>query len=59
MIDDNTAFAAKLRAAGREATHFVRKGMPHGYYFFPHVFKEGDEAFEAANGFLGRVFSEG
>jgi acetyl esterase len=56
MIDDNTAFATKLREAGREVTHFVRAGMPHGYYFFPHLFREGDEAFAAAKAFFGRVF---
>jgi hypothetical protein len=30
----------------------VRAGMPHGYYFFPGLFKEGDEAFAAIARFL-------
>jgi acetyl esterase len=56
LIDDNTAFAEKLRGAGRDVTHFVREGMPHGYYFFPHLLKQGDEAFAAVKSFFGRVF---
>ena len=53
MIDDNRAFAEKLRAAGNEHVEmFVRDGMPHGYYFFPGLLKEGDEAFAAVGRFL-------
>jgi acetyl esterase len=33
--------------------HFVRERMPHGYYFFPKLLKEGDEDFEAISRFLG------
>jgi acetyl esterase/lipase len=56
MIDDNRAFADKLRDAGcRLVEHFVRDGMPHGYYFFPGVFKQGDEAFGAIRDFLGKT----
>src|SRR5262249_32442408 len=48
LVDDNRAFAQKLRAAGvGKVEHFVREGMPHGFYFFPGMFKEGDEAFAA------------
>ncbi len=55
LIDDNSAFAAKLKAAGNaQVEHFVRERMPHGYYFFPHLLKEGDEAFSAAAAFLQR-----
>jgi acetyl esterase len=53
LIDDNYAFARKLRENGNERVeHFVSKWMPHGYYFFPGLFKEGDEAFAAINRFL-------
>lgn len=52
LVDDNRAFVAKMHAAGRTAEHFVREGMPHGYYFFPGVFREGDEAFAAIKTFL-------
>ncbi|MPZ39143.1 MAG: alpha/beta hydrolase fold domain-containing protein [Rhizobiales bacterium] len=53
LIDDNRAFAQKLRKCGNERVeHFVRDAMPHGYYFFPGLFKEGDEAFAAIARFL-------
>jgi acetyl esterase/lipase len=55
LVDENGAFVAKLRAASRAAEHFVREGMPHGYYFFPGVFREGDEAFAAIKAFLART----
>src|SRR5215813_5747056 len=53
LVDDNRAFAQKLRAAGvGKVEHFVREGMPHGFYFFPGMFKQGDEAFAAIAAFL-------
>jgi acetyl esterase len=53
LIDDNCAFAQKLRENGNQRVeHFVSEGMPHGYYFFPGLFKEGDEAFAAIARFL-------
>jgi acetyl esterase len=52
LVDENRAFVEKLRAAGRPVEHFVREGMPHGYYFFPGVFAQGDEAFAAIRKFL-------
>ncbi|MBX9774554.1 MAG: alpha/beta hydrolase [Xanthobacteraceae bacterium] len=55
LVDDNRAFVARLKAAGRDAEHFVREGMPHGYYFFPGVFRQGDEAFAAIKTFLARA----
>ena len=56
LVDDNRAFAAKLRAVGGiKVEHFVRDRMPHGFYFFPGIFKEGDEAFAAIATFLGRA----
>lgn len=53
LIDENRAFARKLRMSGNECIeHFVSEAMPHGYYFFPGLFKEGDEAFAAIAHFL-------
>jgi acetyl esterase len=53
LVDDNRAFAQKLRAAGvKTVEHFIREGMPHGFYFFPGMFKQGDEAFTAIATFL-------
>jgi acetyl esterase len=58
VIDENTAFAARLRAAGNGfVEHFVRQGMPHGYYFFPGIFREGDEAFAAVQRLITAVFN--
>jgi acetyl esterase len=58
LLDDNRAFVRKLRAAGGgEVEHFVREGMPHGFYFFPGMFKQGDEAFAAIAEFLRRTFA--
>jgi acetyl esterase/lipase len=48
--------APPLRAAGAtEVEHFVREGMPHGFYFFPGMFKQGDEAFTAVARFLEQI----
>src|SRR5262252_7414345 len=53
LVDDNRAFAQKLRAAGgKKVEHFVREAMPHGFYFFPGMFEQGDEAFAAIARFL-------
>jgi acetyl esterase len=56
LADDNRAFAQKLRAAGgKTVEHFIREGMPHGFYFFPGMFEQGDEAFAAIAAFLKRA----
>ncbi|MBZ6075303.1 alpha/beta hydrolase [Microvirga puerhi] len=57
IVDDNLAFVRKLREASNvHVEHFVRERMPHGYYFFPGLLKEGDEAFSAVADFLqGRM----
>ncbi|RDI60804.1 alpha/beta hydrolase [Microvirga subterranea] len=53
IVDDNLAFVRKLRDSGNgEVVSFVRERMPHGYYFFPGLLKEGDEAFDAIAEFL-------
>jgi acetyl esterase len=57
MIDDNRAFAAKLRDAGVEAEGFEREEMPHGYYFFPDLLPQGDEALRAVGHFLNKRFA--
>jgi acetyl esterase len=58
LVDDNRAFAEKLRAAGgAHVEHFIREGMPHGFYFFPGLFRQGEEAFAAIGKFLERVFA--
>jgi acetyl esterase len=58
LLDDNRAFAQKLRAAGGlQVEHFVRERMPHGFYFFPGMFREGDEAFAAIAAFLDRALA--
>ncbi len=55
MIDDNTAFAAKLGQSGVMVEHLIRPRMPHGYYFFPHLLPDGEVAFAAIAAFLRRV----
>jgi acetyl esterase len=53
IVDDNFAFVRKLQESGNEhVMFFVRERMPHGYYFFPGLLKEGDEAFAAVAAFL-------
>src|SRR5262249_30578748 len=60
LVDDNRAFAQKLRAAGgKKVEHFVREGMPHGFYFFPGVFEQGDDAFGAVAKFLKQAGAAG
>jgi acetyl esterase len=56
MIDDNTAFAAKLATAGGIVEHVVRERMPHGFYFFPYLLPDGEVAFSAIKSFVGRTF---
>lgn len=55
VIDDNRAFADKLAAAGREVHLTVGPRMPHGYYFFPKLLPEGEEAFAAIRRFAGKA----
>lgn len=53
IVDDNRTFVRKLQDSGNEnVVFFVRERMPHGYYFFPGLLKEGDQAFEAVAEFL-------
>ncbi len=52
LIDDNKGFAEKLRAVNSPVEHFVHESMPHGFYFFPGMFMQGDEAFSAIREFL-------
>jgi acetyl esterase len=53
LVDSCRAFAGKLQDAGVESVElFVREGMPHGFYFFPGLFREEEEAYAAVSGFL-------
>ncbi len=55
LVDSCSAFARKLREAGSaDVELFVRDGMPHGFYFFPGLFREEEEAYAALCGFLRR-----
>lgn len=55
MIDSARIFADKLRAAGnRHVDLYVRAGMPHGFYFFPGLFQQEDDAFAEVIRFLQR-----
>lgn len=55
MIDSARAFAGKLREAGnRHVDLYVRSGMPHGFYFFPGLFQQEDEAFAEVSRFITR-----
>ena len=59
LIRSSTTTAPSRRScARREAKRssiFVRDGMPHGFYFFPGMFEQGDEAFAAIAAFLKRT----
>jgi acetyl esterase len=44
-----------LGIGGAEVEHVVRNGMPHGFYFFPGMFKQGDQAFASIAAFLKRA----
>lgn len=35
--------------------HLVHERMPHGYYFFPGLLPEGEEAFAAMEAFLSET----
>jgi acetyl esterase len=60
LVDDNRAFVARLKAAGCEhAEHLVCQDMPHGYYFFPGMFSDGDLAFAAMSAFLNKHLGSG
>jgi acetyl esterase len=53
LVDDNRAFAQKLRDSGNQHVELlVSEAMPHGYYFFPGLFRQGDDAFAAIARFL-------
>ena len=53
IIDSARAFARKLQEAGNEHVElFVSDRMPHGFYFFPRLFREEEEAYDAVEKFL-------
>ena len=47
--------SGQLGIGGAEVEHVVRDGMPHGFYFFPGMCKQGDQAFAAIAAFLKRT----
>ena len=55
LVDDNRAFAEKLKAAGVTVEHFIGDAMPHGFYFFPGLLSEVDAAFAAIARFLAET----
>ena len=60
MIDSASAFAKKLGEAGNPYVElFVRDGMPHGFYFFPHMFQQEAAAYAAIQRFLARHLTGG
>jgi acetyl esterase len=55
LVDDNRAFAEKLKAAGATVEHFVGNAMPHGFFFFPDLLNEADAAYAAIGRFLAKA----
>ena len=54
LVDSCTAFARKARETGSDVELLVYEGMPHGFYFWPGLFREESEAYAALTGFLRR-----
>jgi acetyl esterase len=53
IVDSARAFARKLQEAGNQSVElFVSERMPHGFYFFPRLFREEVEAYDAVEKFL-------
>ena len=58
LIDDNRAFANKLREAGNDDVILhAAIDMDHGYYFFPGLLPDEEITFQEIAGFLRRVLS--
>ena len=55
LVDSCVAFVRKARAAGcPDVELFVSDGMPHGFYFWPGMFRQEGDAYAAVRGFLNR-----
>ncbi|MBI4962239.1 MAG: alpha/beta hydrolase [Desulfomonile tiedjei] len=55
IVDSCLEFARKLRtSASNQVELFVREGMPHGFYFWPDLFPQEEEAYGALAVFLRR-----
>src|SRR5262245_42267818 len=55
LVDSCVAFVRKARAAGcPDIELFVSDGMPHGFYFWPGMFRQEGDAYAAVRGFLNR-----
>ena len=60
IVDSARSFANKLEEAGNEHVEFfVSEGMPHGFYFFPRLFREEEEAYDAVEKFLQKHLAVG
>jgi acetyl esterase len=56
-VDDNRAFAEKLRAAGNDVTLRVFDAMPHAFYFYLGMCQEEEEAHQTIAAFLRRTLA--
>jgi acetyl esterase len=57
LLDDNRAFALKLRDAGNEVELMMYEDMPHAFYYFLGLTREEAYAYQAINDFLSRVLA--
>jgi acetyl esterase len=55
VVDSTKAFAEKhQQLSSHECWLYICKGMPHGFYFFPHLFPEEEQAYRDVQQFLSR-----
>jgi acetyl esterase len=60
IVDSARSFANKLEEAGNEHVEFfVSERMAHGFYFFPRLFREEEEAYDAVEKFLQKHLAVG
>lgn len=56
VIDSTRAFAEKLQLSSHaKCLLYVYEGMPHGFYFFPHLFTEEHQAYLDVREFLASL----
>ena len=55
LVDDNRAFARKLKEAGVETELHVHEGMPHAFYCFTGLIPEEGQALDQLKIFLQRI----
>ena len=55
LVDSVRAFADKhQQLSSHECWLYICEGMPHGFYFFPHIFAEEHQAYLDIQQFLQR-----